>query len=378
MGIAQIFGWGCSYYLLGVLAAPISADTGWPFAWTVAGLSVGVAVAGLVSPHMGRAVSRRGGRSVLAASTLLMAAGLLVVAASPNMIAYFVGWGVMGLGMGIGLYDAAFATLGQHLGPASRRPITALTLIAGFASTVTWPLSAFLLPSLGWRGVCLAYAAIEVALCLPLYLAFAPWGARMHAAEPGAPGSPAGTPPPARTFYVLAAIVTAISAITAFMSVNLIAIVAALGVERSAAVAFGALLGPSQVAARLAEMFLGRRYHPAFTLVLATGGVAVGIVMLLVAPAAALPAIVLYGGGIGLGWVARGTVPMALFGPATYAVQVGRLARPGLIAQAIAPTVGALLMQGFGVAATLAVLAFAALAALALALALTRAAPAAQ
>jgi hypothetical protein len=318
---------------------------------------------------MGRAVARRGGRSVLAASTLLLAAGLLVIAASPDMISYFLGWGVMGLGMGVGLYDAVFAALGQHLGPASRRPITALTLIAGFASTVTWPLSAWLLSSIGWRGVCLAYAGIEVALCLPLYLAFAPSRVQVHGAEPGTPGSPAGPPP--QTFYILAAIITAISAITAIMSVNLIAIITALGVEENAAVAFGALLGPSQVAARLAEMFLGRRYHPVFTLVLATGGVAVGIAMLLVAPAAALPAVVFYGGGIGLGWVARGTVPMALFGPASYAVQVGRLARPSLIAQAIAPTIGALLLQGWGVAATLFVLVFVAFAALALALALT-------
>ena len=348
-------------------------------AWAVAGLSVGLLVAGLVSPHMGRAVAWRGGRSVLAGSTVLLAAGLLGIASSHSIAFYLLGWAVMGLGMGAGLYDAAFATLGRHLGSASRQPIAALTVIAGFSSTITWPLSTLLFEAVGWRGACLAYAAIEIALCLPLYLVFAPGAAApAQAPKPCAGHIRSSGPPPAGTFCVLAATFTLISAITAIMSVNLIAIVTALGIELNAAVALATLLGPAQVLARLAEMAFGRCYQPAFTLVLATGGVAAGIGILLAGQVAVLPAILLYGGGIGVAWVARGTVPMAIFGPEAYAVQVGRLARPALIAQAIAPTVGAFAMHQWGIGTTLAILTAAALSAFTLSLALIRAGHTAQ
>lgn len=275
----------------------------------------------------------------------------------------------MGLGMGTGLYDAAFAALGHHFGEASRRPITALTLIAGFSSTVTWPLSTVLLDAVGWRGVCLAYAGIEIAICLPLYLIFAPGAVSVTPApEPLAARATSGKAiPSSRTLHILAATFTLTAAVTA-----IIVVITALGVEKNAAVALAALLGPAQVAARLVEMIVGRRYHPVVTLVLATGSVAAGIAMLLAGPAAALPAIVIYGGGIGVAWGARGTVPMAIFGPETYAVQVGRIARPALIAQALAPTAGAFMLQEWGIAPTLAVLSAAALSACALSLTLVR------
>jgi hypothetical protein len=153
--------------LLGALTQ-LAAETGWSETWILAGsLSL---IAGAISPQMGQAVA--GGVAGTFSPTLLLAAGLIILANSHTQIVYLVGWMVMGLGMGLGLYDAAFATLGRHFGEASRGPITALTLIAGFSSTVTWPLSLFFLGEVGWRGTCMAYAVIEVALCFPLYLLF--------------------------------------------------------------------------------------------------------------------------------------------------------------------------------------------------------------
>src|SRR5215212_9758938 len=186
LGVAQIFGWGSSYYLLGALTQSIADDTTWSNTWILAGLSLALLIAGVISPQMGRAVARRGGRSVLAASTLLLTAGLVVVATSHALSSYVLGWTIIGLGMGLGLYDAAFATLGSRFGAASRGPITALTLIAGFSSTLTWPLSLFLLNQVGWRGTCIVYALIEVLLCLPLYLLFAPNIAGSTHAQPAA------------------------------------------------------------------------------------------------------------------------------------------------------------------------------------------------
>lgn len=372
LGIGQIFGWGSSYYLLGVLARPIADETGWSETWIMAGLSLSLVIAGAVSPRMGRAVARRGGRDLLATSALLLASGLVILAYSHTQPIYLLGWMVMGLGMGLGLYDAAFATLGSHFGEASRGPVTALTLVAGFSSTITWPLSLFLFSQVGWRGTCIAYALIEVALCLPLYFLFAPCAFRTAKSEVAGACLAAGSPPRDRAFYFLGAILTFFAVVSTIISVNLILILTALGVAYATAVGLATLLGPSQVFARLGEMLLGRRYHPTVTLVLAAGSLATGTILLLSGTAVMLPAVILYGGGAGLAWVARGTVPMAIFGPEIYAVQLGRLAKPALIAQALAPAAGSFLIQTVGMVPTLLVLAGAALCALALAIGLAR------
>lgn len=133
LGVTQIFSWGCSYYLLAVLAKPIATDTGWPLSLIVGGLSLGLLAGGFASPRIGRIIEARGGRPVLAASSLLLGLGLALLATAHHLPLYFAAWLVMGVGMGAGLYDAAFATLGRAYGAEGRRAITTLTLWGGFA-----------------------------------------------------------------------------------------------------------------------------------------------------------------------------------------------------------------------------------------------------
>jgi MFS family permease len=170
LGVTQILAWGSSYYLPAVLAEPIARDTHWPLTWVVGGLSIGVALAALVSPHAGKTIERLGGRPVLALSALAIGVGQIGLAIAPNLPSYIGAWVVIGVGMGAGLYDAAFATLGRLYGHDARSAITSLTLFGGFASTVCWPFSAFLVAEVGWRGACLIYAAIQLAVALPVYL----------------------------------------------------------------------------------------------------------------------------------------------------------------------------------------------------------------
>ena len=170
LGVAQILGWGTSFYLPAALAEPIVADTGWSLSWVVGGVSIGLLVAGLISPRVGHLVDRKGGRPVLAASSVLHAIGLACMGLAPALPVYLLAWVVIGAAMGCGLYDAAFAALGRLYGRDARGPITNLTLLGGFASTVCWPLSAFLAESFGWRGACLVYAALHLMVALPLQL----------------------------------------------------------------------------------------------------------------------------------------------------------------------------------------------------------------
>jgi predicted MFS family arabinose efflux permease len=349
LGALQILSWGSTFYLPAVLAGPIARDTAWPYDQVVAGLSLGLLVAGLVSPRVGGLIAVHGGRPVLAAAATLLALGLATVGTAQNLFLYFAGWTVIGIGMGAGLYDAAFATLGAIYGQEARGPITGVTLFGGFASTVCWPFSAFLVETLGWRYACLAYAAIHLGVAMPLCLAALPRGRRMQEDETPILRTAALARGEALLFWMLATVLTVAAAILSLVGAHLVTFLQARGLELSVAVALGMLIGPSQVGARLVEVFAGNRYHPIWTMIASVSLVALGAVLFLAGQEVYALAIILYGCGNGIGSIAKGTLPLALFGPARYPVLVGRLALPILCAMAVAPYLGAVaIRQGGG------------------------------
>lgn len=349
LGVVQIFAWGSSYYLLTVLAAPIAADTGWPLAWIVGALSIGLFAASVFSPRVGDAIGRHGGRPVLALACLLLASGLVILAAAPSLWVFVVGWTVLGLGMGAGLYDAAFATLGGYYGQSARSAITTLTLWGGFASTVCWPLSAFFLEHMGWRGACLTYAAIHLVISLPLVLFVLPGNGK---AKPGA--SRKEVPAVAlhgrerRAYRIIMAVMVLSGLGVTIVSVHLLTLLQQRGLSLAEAVALGALIGPAQVAGRIGEMASGGRHHPIWTLAAACALTATGMTMLASGFRVVGLSLILYGAGNGVFSIAKGALPLALFGPARYAPIMGRLARPALVAQAVGPTAGGLLLSVAG------------------------------
>ena len=372
IGIGQILAWGSSYYLLAVLAPVIAGDTGWSLAWVVSGLAVGLLVAGAVSPRVGRIIEHRGGRPVLAGSAILLAVGLMALALAAGPYSYLAAWAVLGLAMGAGLYDAAFATLGRALGQRARQAIGLVTLFGGFASTVSWPLSAYLVSHLGWRGTCLVYAGCQVAIVLPLYLAAVP---------PLVPDPPRGDPvreqdrpvghaPALAGLLLLGATITLGSAISATLSVHLLTLLQGSGASLAMAVSLGAIVGPAQVGARMVELAVARYHHPAWTMLASTALVVAGVGLLWSGLPVMAVALAGYGAGIGIASIARGTVPLAMFGADGYATVMGRLALPSLVAQAGAPMLGALAVAHLGPRATFAGLFAMALANLALAVAL--------
>ncbi|MGN6144858.1 MAG: MFS transporter [Mesorhizobium sp.] len=372
LGIAQILSWGCSYYLPAVLARPIAADTGWPFTWVVAGLSAGLLCSGLASAFTGSLIQRNGGRPVLVAGAILLASGLVVMGLAPNLPVYFLAWMLMGVGMSASLYDAGFGTLGRLYGKDARGAITSLTLFGGFASTVCWPLSAFLVEHFGWRATCFTYAGVQLVVSLPAFLMLVP-------AAPGIAGSGLAAPPPGagssvhRPTFVLLACITALAAMIASMlSVHLLTVLQLRGIDLAVAVGLGTLIGPSQVGARVVEMVIGKYHHPLWTMLASVLLLAAGTGLLLTGwPVTAL-ALILYGAGNGVHTIARGALPLVLFDPHRYASIMGRLAVPSLIMQAVAPSVGALLLDHGGSPAMLGVLFAAALTALLLVLCLAQ------
>ena len=245
-------------------------------------------------------------------------------------------------------------------GKAGRSAITTLTLFGGFASTVCWPLSAFLDAHLGWRGACLVYAGFQLAVALPAYLFVLPREPQRPAPLTVSAISPAHAPAPreyqgSTLFLLLAATITLSSVISTTMSVHLLTVLQAKGLTLAAAVGLGALVGPSQVAARTVEMVIARYHHPIWTKIASTLLVATGLAALWIEAPIIPLALALYGAGIGLESIARGTLPLAVFGPERYPVIMGRIAMPSLIAQAAAPSIGTALIQAGGVDGAMAV-----------------------
>lgn len=353
-----------------MLARPTAQATGWPIGWVTGSLSLGLLVSGLLSPWVGRLIDRHGGRPVLAASATLLATGLLIIGLAPTLPVFVAGWAVIGVAMAAGLYDPAFAALGQLYGEHARGAITRLTLFGGFSSTICWPLSAWLLERVGWRGTCIAFAAIAVLIVLPLYLFGLP---RARLSPPASIRPQSELPTQGRrpaAFAILAAGLTLASFIMTVIAVQLLVMLQARGLSLAAAVGLGALVGPSQVGARFLESVIGRRLHPVWTLVASTVLVASGLATLMGGAGAITVGLVLYGAGSGLRSIAQGTVPLALFGREGYAMLMGKLAFPKLVAQAAAPSVGAFLLDRLGAGPTTATLFAAALVNVAVALAL--------
>ena len=319
-------------------------------------------LAGLIAPRVGSLIERKGGRPVLAASSLLYASGLAGIGLAPTLPVYLLAWVVLGVGMGTGLYDAVFAALGKLYGKEARTPITNLTLFGGFASTVCWPLSAFLAETVGWRGACFVYAGLHLPVSLPLQMAAMPrlWALPKSDAAVGAATQ---KPQDARmpwhqylTFALLALVLTISAGIGSIVVVHLLIFLQAKGVTFAEAVTLGTLFGPAQVGARFVERIFGERYHPIWTMVVSCGLMAAGLLLLVVTFPILAVAIVIYAGGYGIMWIARGTLPLALFGPTRYATLMGRLAFPSLIVQALAPSAGALVIESLGAGTTVAML----------------------
>lgn len=369
MGLAQILAWSSTYYLPAVLVTPISQETGWSITSVVIGLSLGLLVAGAASPWVGKTIDRRGGRSTLAASSILMALGLLLMGSAQHLATYYLAWGVIGLAMAAGLYDAAFATLGRLLGDNARSSISGLTLLGGFASTVGWPLLAFLEHELGWRGACFVLSVAHLVIGLPIYLMFVPKASLDNTSGISTTetvDAPALSAHYRQLFILVALLLTLQSLVTSSVSVHLLDVLKLLGIVSATALAIGMVIGPAQVAGRIGEFTLGQNLHPTWSTRLGVLLCLVGIALLLPAqPWLAFVAIALYGAGNGILTITRGTLPLVLFGSAGYGARMGLLARPMLIAQAIGPIGAAVILDHFSATALLLLLVGLALAGLA-------------
>ena len=350
LGVTQILSWGTIFYTPVLIVPLIAAERGWSMSFAMGGFSVGLLAAGLSAPYVGRSIDRFGGHVVMTVGSLIGALGLVLIGHAADRISYLAVWAVLGVAMAANLYDSAFATLGRIFGAAARSPITALTLAGGFASTVSWPATHFLLDALGWRGTYLVYAALLACVSAPLHALALPRERFEAAAKPAsdAPPAPALLPPYGLPFVLVAAAFATYAFVPSGLSAHLLAIFERSGIDAGTVVWIGALFGPAQVGARLIEFAFGRNLHPLWVARFALSVLLCAFAMLALlgisVPVAAAFAL-MFGGANGLVTITRGAVPLALFGASGYGRLMGRLAGPFLLVQAAAPLVMAFVVD---------------------------------
>jgi len=350
LGITQILSWGTIFYTPVLIVPLIAAERHWSMSFAMGGFSVGLLAAGLAAPFVGRGIDRFGGHLVMTVGSLIGALGLFLITHAAGRISYLAVWLVLGVAMAANLYDAAFATLGRIFGIGARAPITALTLAGGFASTVSWPSTHFLLDAVGWRGTYLIYAALLACISAPLHALALP--RTRYDADIRADGDAATTkavlPPYGLPFILVAAAFASYAFVPSGLSAHLLAIFGRSGIDAGTVVWIGALFGPAQVGARLIEFAFGRNLHPLWVARFALTALLCAFAMLALfgisVPAAAAFAL-MFGGANGLVTITRGAVPLALFGASGYGRLMGRLAGPWLLMQAAAPLVMAFVVD---------------------------------
>lgn len=350
LGITQTIAWASSYYLPAILAAPIARELDVTQTLVFGALSGALVISGILGPRIGHTIDRVGGRGMLAVSNGVLALGLGLLSLATGPLLLFAAWIVIGVGMGMGLYEAAFATLTRIYGMAARKPITGITLIAGFASTVGWPLTAWLEARYGWRATCQCWALIHLLFALPLNLTLP------RATSPVPVSEAPVVQRTARETSLITIALAYVFAATAFVSSGISALLPTMltqfGATPATALLAGVLIGPAQVAARILEAGWLSRYHPLVSTRLATLMNPLGVLALLIGGPVVAPLFaVLYGAGNGILTIARGTLPLALFGPEGFGRRVGLLSLPARATGAIAPLAIGMMTEHFGAGA---------------------------
>jgi MFS family permease len=359
LGTGQTLAFGTTLYLPAILAEPMAVELGIPPGWAFGAFSLALVFAALLGPKAGARIDQFGGRTVLAVSSLIFAAGLALLGTADSLLVMCLAWCVIGVGMSMGLYESAFATLSWIFDHDARGPITGITLIAGFASTICWPITAGIEAEFGWRIACYFWAGMHIILGLPLNLLLIPRTRHRTAADTtdeSTDNTAKAVPKNLsradifNTPMILLAIVFAASWFTATaMATHLPRLLQLSGMDATGALIAASLVGPAQVAGRLAEFGLLKKMHPLISSRLSALTHPIGAVLLLVfgGPVGMLFTS-LHGVGNGILTIAKGTLPLAIFGPNSYGARQGYIMAPSRFAQAAAPFLFGLLIDDFG------------------------------
>lgn len=363
MGLAQIIASAAAQYLPAVIAVQAATAIDLPDVSLFAGFSMALVISALVGPWAGRLVDRLGGRPVLMLSNVFFAIALVMLGFAQGFWGLVAAYGFMGLGLATGLFEVAFAALVRLFGNEARNAITGITLIAGFASLIGWTVSVYVESQLGWRGVCWFWAGVHLVIGLPLHALMPSSHLSTNKRTPSKnEQQPARTIPittshadkaQKRQALISGILLAYVFAASAFVGMGLMMhlprLLQELGVAVALAFTIGALVGPSQTIGRLIDYVFMRHWHP----LIATRWAALchpiaAVLLMLFAAPMAFVFVVLHGLGNGILIIARGNLPLAIFGTGGYGKRQGWLMMPAKLAQAASPFVFGLALTEWG------------------------------
>lgn len=352
LGITQIIGWGTTYYLLGALSPDFAAATGWSKTLIFGAFSAALLLSGVISRSAGRAIDKIGARRVMSAGSIIAAIGLLLMGLTSYPAFYVTSWLLLGVAMRLTTYDAAFAALAHIVPHNTRRAISYLTLFGGLASTVFWPLGHWLSARFGLQATLLIYAALHLLICLPIHMTVLAGHGDLsdHGGEPAA----MDLAPPLEgreRRWAMALFATALSLnglVFSAISAHVVPLFQGLGFAGAEAVIIAAFIGPAQVASRIGDIAMGRNVKATQLGVVAFALLPFALLVFAGSGFATLAAFafaLLYGMSNGIITIAKGAVPLVLFGRRGYGLVLGTLAAPTLILNSLSPTLFAMLLD---------------------------------
>lgn len=361
LGLTQIVGYGTLFYSFSVLAPAMALEFSLPQQWVFAALSVALFLGSLFAPIAGRWADRFGAGRLMTAGSLAASLALVACALSPGRISFVAALIAMELASCFVLYATAFAAIVQ-IGPVgAQRSITHLTLIAGFASTLFWPLTSLLHEYLTWREVYLVFAALNLLVCLPIHA----WLMRLSRRRNNTLASNVSAAPVDQTpldapairiaFLLMLAGFAVEGFVLSAILLHMVPLLSVLGLG-TAGVIVSTLFGPSQVASRLVNMIFGGRLPQTMLATIGAAFLAAGLLMLVIAapsvPGIAI-SIVLFGLGSGLASIVGGTLPLELFGRAGYGARLGWVSGARQFSSSFAPFIFAFMMAQWSVGISL-------------------------
>ncbi|MBE9605590.1 MFS transporter [Acetobacteraceae bacterium H6797] len=353
LGIAQIVAWGVTYYLPATLSAPMAEGLGLPITVPFTGAAVTFVLTALLAPVIGRWMDRHGARPVLMLSCLFIALGLVLQGAAPNLAVLVLSWLVTGIGTSMGLTQAALTALAQFAGGAAKRLMTVLMLLAGLSVSVAWLGTQALIDALGWRGCCFVLAALQCAICLPIYAMVPRRPKEARQVEVGAPRPAlAEVPRFDRDQFLISLGFSLHMAASSGISLHLIAVLGHFGADAAQAVKLSALIGVAQVGTRVLELAFGRLpalVNARFGCALVVPAMGLAYLAPHESPGWMLGACMLaLGVTTGIMSVARAAVPLEIWGPARYGTLAGRISAPIMLLMATAPALFAFAIEWLG------------------------------
>jgi MFS family permease len=359
IGCLQTIAYGTLYYPFAVLKQPM-ADSGVDSRLLLGAVSGAFLLGGLLAPHVGRTVDRWDGRRVMASGTLSGGIACALIGFAQNTPLLLIAVFFLGLAFAATLYDAAFSTVVRIVQQDGRTAITLITLVAGFASTIFWPLTHALESELGWQATWQIYALLNIAVAAPAYLLLPrPMQSSLTSHIKAGRTPPGDGSRGSRRVFILLAFAFACNAlVAATLSIQVIDLIKDAGLQPATAVSAASLIGAAQVAGRLAEFLLRRNVPIPATGVFAFACLPLALVLLFLTDSYIMAAAFasLYGVSNGLVTIVKGALPLSLFGPDGYGGLMGRLAAPQLIAESLAPFVSAIALVSLGGRASVAIL----------------------